>query len=178
MHQPKADERLKGDGHGGWYDQKGNFVAKTVNGKLQFTGGRVLHPKKILSLLRLLVPEKPTAKPKTPVATAPVPKPKPKEDPALQLNHLSLARPNQQTAEVMGAASSEGVVVVFGRFNPPTVGHQKLLDKAASEASRLGYDFKIYPSRSVDAKKNPLQPGAKIEYMKKMFPDYADNHQG
>ena len=31
---------LKGDGHGGWYDAKGNFVAKTVNGKLQFTGGR------------------------------------------------------------------------------------------------------------------------------------------
>ena len=31
---------LKGDGHGGWYDAKGNFVAKTVNGKLQFTGGK------------------------------------------------------------------------------------------------------------------------------------------
>ena len=30
---------LKGDGHGGWYDAKGKFVAKTVNGKLQFTGG-------------------------------------------------------------------------------------------------------------------------------------------
>ena len=75
----------------------------------------------------------------------------------------------------MGIPSSEGVVVVFGRFNPPTVGHQKLLDKAASEASRLGYDFKIYPSRSVDAKKNPLQPGAKIEYMKKMFSDYEES---
>ena len=48
---------LKGDGHGGWYDQKGNFVAKTVNGKLQFTGGRSVHPKKILSLLRLPLPE-------------------------------------------------------------------------------------------------------------------------
>ena len=31
---------LKGDGHGGWYDAKGNFVAKTVNGKLQYTGGK------------------------------------------------------------------------------------------------------------------------------------------
>ena len=31
---------LKGDGHGGWYDQKGNFVAKTVQGKLHYTGGR------------------------------------------------------------------------------------------------------------------------------------------
>ena len=39
----------------------------------------------------------------------------------------------------------------------------------------MGYDLKIYPSRSVDAKKNPLQPGAKIEYMKKMFPDYEES---
>ena len=60
-------------------------------------------------------------------------------------------------------------VFAFGRFNPPTIGHEKLLKSAASEASRLGYDLKIYPSRSVDAKKNPLQPGAKIEYMKKML---------
>ena len=44
---------LKGDGHGGWYDQKGNFVAKTVNGKLQFTGGRKAAKPKILNLLRL-----------------------------------------------------------------------------------------------------------------------------
>ena len=35
---------LKGDGHGGWYDAKGNFVAKTVNGKLVFTGGRGAKP--------------------------------------------------------------------------------------------------------------------------------------
>ena len=75
----------------------------------------------------------------------------------------------------MGIPTSEGVVITFGRFNPPTVGHEKLLKSASSEASRLGYDLKIYPSRSVDAKKNPLQPGAKIEYMKKMFPDYEES---
>ena len=75
----------------------------------------------------------------------------------------------------MGMPTSEGAVIVFGRFNPPTVGHEKLLKKAQSEASRLKYDLKIYPSRSVDAKKNPLQPGAKIEYMRKMFPDYEDS---
>ena len=75
----------------------------------------------------------------------------------MQLNHLSSGETDQQqTAEVMGIPSSEGVVVVFGRFNPPTTGHQKLLKSAGTEASRLGYDFKIYPSRSVDAKKNPL----------------------
>ena len=166
---------LKGDGHGGWYDQKGNFVAKTVNGKLQFTGGRSAAPEEDPKSTKVATPEKPTAKPKA-VATAPVPKPKPKEDTAATATKSpEPGETDQQTAEVMGIPSSEGVVVVFGRFNPPTVGHQKLLDKAASEASRLGYDFKIYPSRSVDAKKNPLQPGAKIEYMKKMFSDYEES---
>ncbi len=166
---------LKGDGHGGWYDQKGNFVAKTVNGKLQFTGGRSAAPEEDPKSTKVATPEKPTSKPKA-VATAPVPKPKPKEDTAATATKSpEPGETDQQTAEVMGIPSSEGVVVVFGRFNPPTVGHQKLLDKAASEASRLGYDFKIYPSRSVDAKKNPLQPGAKIEYMKKMFSDYEES---
>ena len=166
---------LKGDGHGGWYDQKGNFVAKTVNGKLKFTGGRSAAPEEDPKSTKVATPEKPTAKPKA-VATAPIPKPKPKEDTAATATKSpEPGESDQQTAEVMGMPSSEGVVVVFGRFNPPTVGHQKLLDKAASEASRLGYDFKIYPSRSVDAKKNPLQPGAKIEYMKKMFSDYEES---
>ena len=33
---------------------------------------------------------------------------------------------------------------------------------------------KIYPSRTQDAKKNPLDPDMKISYMKKMFPDYEE----
>ena len=79
----------------------------------------------------------------------------------------------QQTAEIMGP-SSEGAVVTFGRFNPPTTGHEKLL-KSASAESRTGADLRIYPSRTVDSKKNPLQPGTKIEYMQKMFPDYEND---
>ena len=57
----------------------------------------------------------------------------------------------------MGAPTADGVVITFGRFNPPTIGHEKLLKVFASEASRFGYDFKIYPSRSVDAKKIQLR---------------------
>ena len=167
---------LKGDGHGGWYDQKGNFVAKTVNGKLQFTGGRSAAPTEDPKTTKVATPEIQKAKPKAPVQAAPVPKPKAKEDPAATATKSpEEGAPDEQTAEVMGAPTSEGVVITFGRFNPPTIGHEKLLKSAASEASRLGYDLKIYPSRSVDAKKNPLQPGAKIEYMKKMFPDYEES---
>ena len=166
---------LKGDGHGGWYDQKGNFVAKTVNGKLQFTGGRGSAQPEDPKSTKVAAPAAPKPKAKAPVAATPAPKPKAKEDPAATATKSpEPGEANVQTAEVMGAPTSEGAVIVFGRFTPPTVGHQKLLDKAAAEADRLGFDLKIYPSRTVDAKKNPLQPGAKIEYMKKMFPDYEE----
>ena len=69
--------------------------------------------------------------------------------------------------------ASDTLTITFGRFNPPTVGHGKLLD-AAKRASEGG-DIKIYPSRSQDPKKNPLDPDMKISFMKKMFPDYAEN---
>ena len=59
--------------------------------------------------------------------------------------------------KLWGPPSSESVVVTFGRFNPPTTGHEKLLKSASAESERSKSDFRIYPSRSVDSKKNPLQ---------------------
>ena len=59
----------------------------------------------------------------------------------------------------------------FGRFNPPTTGHEKLIQALA----RQGGDMFVYPSHSQDPKKNPLQHSRKIAYMKKMFPRYAKN---
>ena len=58
----------------------------------------------------------------------------------------------------------------FGRFNPPTIGHLKLLDKVASIAA--GGDYAIYASQTNDPKKNPLAYNAKIRYMKAMFPKH------
>ena len=167
---------LVGDGHGGWYDAKGNFVAKTVNKKLKFTGGRGAGEEE----------EAPqqggpaaTATPTKTKAPEPAPAPKaaaaPPEDVEQSGQTFGTDDLQQQTAEKMGEASSESVVIVFGRFNPPTTGHEKLLTAASDEASRQKADLRIYPSRSVDPKKNPLQPGAKIDYMKKMFPDFEED---
>jgi hypothetical protein len=64
------------------------------------------------------------------------------------------------------------LTVTFGRFNPPTVGHQKLLDAAKKAAGRG--TLKIYPSRSQDPKKNPYDCDEKVEVMKMMFPDHSD----
>ena len=166
---------LKGDGHGGWYDAKGNFVAKTVNGKLQFTGGRGAKPPEDPKSTKAATPQAPTAKPKAPQAVAPQTPATQEQPPEEGGKSPEPGDTQQQTAEIMGQPTSEGAVVVFGRFNPPTTGHEKLLKSAASEASRTGADLRIYPSRTVDAKKNPLQPGTKIEYMQKMFPDYQDD---
>ena len=67
---------------------------------------------------------------------------------------------------------AKSIAFTFGRFNPPTVGHEKLIKKVKSISAN---DHRIYLSRSEDPKKNPLSPSQKLTYMKKMFPMYARN---
>jgi cytidyltransferase-like protein len=164
---------LSGDGHGGWYDKNGEFVAKTVKGVLKFYGSDNTPGKK--DSPRLPTAATPTAQPDA-VAVDPqsqqqatTQKSSPKQQPTQQE-----VPPEQQPTETP-VPEFPGVVVVFGRFNPPTIGHQKLLDRAAKEANKKGYELRIYPSRSNDPKKNPLTPQMKISYMRQMFPDYAEN---
>jgi hypothetical protein len=59
----------------------------------------------------------------------------------------------------------------FGRFNPPTIGHEKLLQKVAS----LGSEYKIFLSRSKDSVKNPLSPSDKLKWMQTIFKPYASH---
>ena len=63
------------------------------------------------------------------------------------------------------------LTVAFGRFNPPTTGHQKLLDTVASSSDED--DYIIVPSRSNDKKKNPLDTKTKVSVMKQMFPKHS-----
>lgn len=67
--------------------------------------------------------------------------------------------------------SINAVAFTFGRFNPPTVGHGKLIKKVASVA--VGNQYRIYASQSNDAKKNPLVYKEKIRVMRKMFPKHG-----
>jgi len=69
--------------------------------------------------------------------------------------------------------SSKDVTFVFGRFNPPTAGHEKLFD-TLKKISRGGV-YRIYASKSEDSKKNPLPFKQKIKFMRKMFPKHARN---
>jgi len=65
------------------------------------------------------------------------------------------------------------VVITFGRFNPPTIGHEKLINAVARIAGTN--DYKIYTSHTKDKKKNPLSAEQKVGYMKKMFPKHKDH---
>lgn len=81
---------------------------------------------------------------------------------------------NQGAAEDEHINSGEGlgtIALTFGRFNPPTVGHEKLLNTVSEQGAD---NYRIYPSRTVDPKKNPLEPDVKIDFMTKMFPNHAD----
>ena len=134
---------LQGDGHGDWYDKEGNLVAKTVNAKLKFFGKR----------------RPPTADERTKIEV-----------------DKQVAAKEDEKAEREEIRKREGdpadITVAFGRFNPPTVGHEKLLNRVKSVAGKG--EYAIYPSRSNDPKKNPLDPEEKISYMQQMFPKHSE----
>ena len=68
-------------------------------------------------------------------------------------------------------ARGKSIVFTFGRFNPPTIGHGKLLDKMNSVRADVK---RVYLSKSEDSDKNPLKFRQKIALMKRMFPRYAN----
>ena len=65
---------------------------------------------------------------------------------------------------------SKTVVFAFGRFNPPTTGHELLIKAVKKLAQQKRADHVIYASRSQDAKKNPLSVERKVHYLNMMFP--------
>ena len=56
----------------------------------------------------------------------------------------------------LNEAKTDSIVLAWGRFNPPTTGHEKLITAVVSEAKKRGADYRIYPTKSTDPKKNPL----------------------
>lgn len=66
-------------------------------------------------------------------------------------------------------ATGVTAVVSFGRFNPITVGHEKLVNKVISEALRRKATPMVFMSHSQDPKKNPLSYEDKIKYSRKAF---------
>ena len=139
---------LTGDGHGGWYDKKGEFVAKTDKGQLKFYNKRQRVGKQD----------------------------PPQTDKEKNISQQTSSQPQAEKPIEMKPPEVEKtkgtLTVAFGRFNPPTTGHEKLLNTVASSSD--DGDYVIIPSRSQDKKKNPLDPDMKVSVMKQMFPQHSE----
>ena len=145
---------LVGDGHGSWVDPNGRIVGRTVDGELVFNSGRKpaqeTDPNKPGPAARGLTPENPP--------------------PAAPGQGGMEAAPEEEAPE---KEKTRGTLTIgFGRFNPPTSGHEKLLDKIKDTAD--GEEYIVYPSHTTDPQKNPLDSETKTLFMKKMFPDHAN----
>jgi len=146
---------LTADGHGGWYNAQGEFTAKTVGGKLKFYNQNQVLGKQD-------PPQDRTTSNQQVAATQ---------------TQLPTSQPQQPQQEPQAQQEPEiedkGILTVaFGRFNPPTKGHQNLFNKVAKVAADGPY--KIYPSRTQDPKKNPLDPDTKIALMRQMYPKHGE----
>lgn len=62
-------------------------------------------------------------------------------------------------------------VMSFGRMNPPTTGHLKLIDKVKDVAKKQGAEHSVVVSHSQDTKKNPLSAAQKLKHLKRYSPD-------
>lgn len=133
---------LVADGHGGWYDRK------TGEFTAKTEGGRL----KFYNQNQVVGGQDP----------------KQIRTPANQRVTAAQSAPVKKSQ----LKTEDTVTFTFGRFNPPTLGHKRLLD-VVSETAGDG-EYRIYPSRSNDFKKNPLDVDTKIAVMQKMYPEHSE----
>jgi len=67
-------------------------------------------------------------------------------------------------------ANNKKVVYTFGRFQSPTIGHEKLINKVINHARSIGAEHKIYASKSHDNKDNPIPYNNKVKHLRSLFP--------
>ena len=168
--QQAARLGLQGDGHGGWYDRtSGEFVAKTEKGKLKFynkrqkVGGKdpaQTEKEKNISDPNFVDPK--------------LQQQEPAPDQQQQQQQQQVQSPDLAAGPPPVEKTKGTLTLAFGRFNPPHAGHQQLMDIAAQSAETEESDYIIVPSRSQDAKKNPLDADTKISMMRQMFPQHSE----
>ena len=143
---------LQSDGHGGWY-KDGEFVAKTEKGQLKFFNKRQ----------RVGKQDPPQTEKEKNLS-------QPTQEPAPQQQEPAAEKPPMVPPEVEKTKGT--LTIAFGRFNPPTTGHEKLLDTVAKSSD--DGDYIIVPSRSQDKKKNPLDADTKVSIMRQMYPSHSE----
>ena len=94
-----------------------------------------------------------------------------------EIDSLKYVDDAQSEARAVGEALDKAnkLIFAFGRFNPPTIGHAKLMKEVITQARKNNANHIVYASASTDRRKNPLDVLTKVKFMKKMFP--ANNIQ-
>jgi len=156
---------LVSDGHGGWYDKKGEFVAKTEKGQLKFYNKR-----QRIGQQDPAQTDKEKRLSQTSYETQPAQEPATQQQDAAPQQEPQAEKPEMVPPEVEKTKGT--LTIAFGRFNPPTTGHEKLLDTVASSSD--DGDYIIVPSRSQDKKKNPLDADTKVSIMRQMYPNHSE----
>ena len=89
-----------------------------------------------------------------------------------EIDSLKYVDDAQSEARVVDEALDKNntLVFAFGRFNPPTIGHAKLMSKVITEARSKRANHIVFASASTDKRSNPLDVDTKVKFMKKMFP--------
>ena len=81
----------------------------------------------------------------------------------------------REDQQQIGEAAEKTAVFAFGRMNPPTTGHEKLMHAVHKTAQAHGAKGHVVTSHSHDSKKNPLPQDKKMSYLKKLHP-HVDVH--
>jgi len=89
------------------------------------------------------------------------------------VNRSEFSNLNFNTVKPWSKGNQKHIVLVYGRFNPPTKAHGMLIDYASALAKNS--QLRIYISHSCDSKRNPLPVDLKYTYMKHMFPSVSEN---
>jgi nicotinic acid mononucleotide adenylyltransferase len=76
---------------------------------------------------------------------------------------------------LLSTNENKTAVVSWGRFNPPTLGHEIVFKFGNELAKQNKGDFFIVPTKTTDKEKNPLTIQEKISYLNKIFPEYNSN---
>jgi hypothetical protein len=80
-----------------------------------------------------------------------------------------------QPPEEIQPGDGPAVVITFGRFNPPSLGHENLINAVQEQAEELEAEYRIYPSRTSDSKQNPLDFKSKYNILQHIFPDHSES---
>ena len=144
-------------GKGYYANAKGDIVAKSENGGQKLVAISKSDKKKLKDGQPLMGPSSMADVQNLP--KQPAPKETTAEQPPEEIQH----------------GDGPAVVITFGRFNPPSIGHQNLINAVQEQAEELDAEYRIYPSRTSDNKQNPLDFKVKYNILQHIFPEHAEN---